>query len=93
MSDKGALWQAFGQTQWAEDLAMFFRESEIEMQSLVCSLTRSGDYEKAKAVAHKLDGMLSVKQYIDECVLQLAEEIEEKEETKRYKREIPRHVR
>jgi hypothetical protein len=93
MSEKGALWQAFAQTQWADDLAAFFKDSEDEMKQSICSLTMGGKYDEAKAAAHKLDGIMSVKRYIDECVLELIDELEEKEESKRYRKEIPRHVR
>lgn len=90
--DKGKLWFSFQSTDYALDLNQFFAEQETLARQSVCDLTIAGAYEEAKAAAHKLSGILAVKEYINDCVSGMNDIIEREKEDKKYRKAIPRHI-
>ena len=89
---KGELWFQFKNTDWGGDLYSFFDEQEKIAREVVCNLTIDGKYEEAKAAAHKINGILFVKNYIEDSIALMKEAIEEKQEAKEYRKLIHKHV-
>lgn len=90
--ERGQLWTSFKQTDYYEDLERFFKEQETLGRAAVCDLTIAGKYEESKAAAHKLSGILAVREYISDCIAGMKDQIELEKADKQYRKAIPKHI-
>ena len=90
--DKANLWKAFLDTAFKDDLWKFFDEQEKLGREGSVDLLISGEYEKAKAAAHKVSGVLSVREYIHDVIETGRQVIETEKADRDYSKEIPSHV-
>lgn len=90
---KGKLWADFWGTDWGKDLKQFFEEQEKLGREATSDLVMAGQYEEAKAAGHKTSGIISVKNYIEDAISSMKQELETERTPEPSEAEIPNHVR
>lgn len=87
--ERGKLWHGFWTTDQGIDLQRFFEEQEKLGKEAVFQLMTESRYEQSKTAGFKLAGILAVKEYINDSILEMQKEINEEDSQP----EVPSHVR
>ena len=89
--EKGKLWKEFANTLWGQDLYAFFEREEQDCKDKVYEQACKGE-DEVFYESKRLEGVLAVKEYITNCIEDMTQIINENEEDKQMRREIPKHV-